>query len=127
MVRMLCGPALELHGCDVDDLAYPVFFDFAGLKSQNYPPLFVALRRRLFRPGNWKWRPRTRSRNDSESLKELYRIIRPGGHFVMTFLPNKYSYVEWLNRHLKESRTFETLFVGGGQAHVLASWISSHR
>jgi ubiquinone/menaquinone biosynthesis C-methylase UbiE len=39
--------------------------------------------------------------NDSESLKELYRIIRPGGYFIMTMLPNQYSYTEWLNRRLR--------------------------
>jgi ubiquinone/menaquinone biosynthesis C-methylase UbiE len=41
--------------------------------------------------------------NDSESLKELYRIIRPGGYFIMNFLPNKYSYTEWMNRRLRNS------------------------
>jgi SAM-dependent methyltransferase len=39
--------------------------------------------------------------NDSESLKELYRVIRPGGHLIVTFLPNRYSYTEWLNRTLR--------------------------
>ena len=101
MVRMLCGPALELHGCDVDDLAYPVFFDFAGLKfSKLTHPYLLPYADDSFDlvigSGVLEHVP-----NDSESLKELYRIIRPGGHFVMTFLPNKYSYVEWLNRHLK--------------------------
>jgi 2-polyprenyl-3-methyl-5-hydroxy-6-metoxy-1,4-benzoquinol methylase len=35
---------------------------------------------------------------DSESRKELYRVIRPDGYFVMTMLPNRYSYTEFLNR-----------------------------
>jgi SAM-dependent methyltransferase len=100
MVRMLCGPAIELHGCDVDDAAYRVFFDFAGLKySRLVHPYLLPYKDDSFDvvigSGVLEHVP-----NDSESLKELYRIIRPGGYFVMTMLPNKYSYTEWLNRRL---------------------------
>jgi SAM-dependent methyltransferase len=101
MIRMLCGPAVQLHGCDVDDVAYPVFFDFARLKySKLTHPYLLPYADDSFDlvigSGVLEHVP-----NDSESLKELYRVIRRGGHFVMTFLPNKYSYVEWLNRQLK--------------------------
>jgi len=100
MVRMLCGTATEVHGCDVDDAAYPVFFDFAGLKySKLAHPYALPYADNSFDvvigSGVLEHVP-----NDSESLKELYRIIRPEGYFVMTMLPNKYSYTEWLNRRL---------------------------
>jgi ubiquinone/menaquinone biosynthesis C-methylase UbiE len=36
--------------------------------------------------------------NDFESLKELYRIIKPDGHLMITFLPNELSYTESLNQ-----------------------------
>jgi ubiquinone/menaquinone biosynthesis C-methylase UbiE len=32
--------------------------------------------------------------NDSESITELYRVIKPGGVFIMTTLPNRFSYTE---------------------------------
>ena len=58
--------------------------------------------------------------NDSECLKELYRIIKPGGAFIMTTLPNRLSYTEWLNRRLH--RTHHLSLYGLKEAkHVLTS------
>jgi SAM-dependent methyltransferase len=100
MVRMLCGEAPELHGCDVDidETTYRIFFDFAGLKfSKLAHPYLLPYEDDSFDvvigSGVLEHVP-----NDSESLKELYRIIRPGGYFLMTMLPNRYSYTEWINR-----------------------------
>jgi len=100
MVRMLCGQPPELHGCDVDvdEKTYRIFFDFAGLKySRLAHPYVLPYKHDSFDvvigSGVLEHVP-----NDSESLKELYRIIRPGGYFVMTMLPNRYSYTEWINR-----------------------------
>jgi SAM-dependent methyltransferase len=100
MVRMLRGGDVELHGCDVDPPNYRVFFDFAGLKyTELKHPYQLPYEDNVFDvvigSGVLEHVP-----NDSESLKELYRIIRPGGAFLMTMLPNRYSYTEWLNRRL---------------------------
>ena len=35
--------------------------------------------------------------NDFESLKELYRVLENDGFFIITFLPNHYSYTEFIN------------------------------
>jgi len=91
---------MEIHGCDVDPLEYRSFFDFSGLKySQLTHPYRLPYEDDFFDAvigsGVLEHVP-----IDSESLKELYRIIRPRGHFIMTHLPNKYSYTEWLNRRL---------------------------
>jgi SAM-dependent methyltransferase len=101
LVRMLRGSDVELHGCDVDSGEYQAFFDFAGLKySQLSHPYLLPYESDSFDAvigsGVLEHVP-----NDSESLKELYRIIRPGGFFIMTMLPNEYSYTEWMNRRLK--------------------------
>jgi SAM-dependent methyltransferase len=101
LVRMLRGADVELHGCDVDAGEYHAFFDFAGLKYTllNHPYLLPYESNSfdvVIGSGVLEHVP-----NDSESLKELYRIIRPGGFFIMTMLPNEYSYTEWINRRLK--------------------------
>jgi len=100
MVRMLRGSDVELHGCDVDGGEYSVFFDFAKLRyAQLHHPYLLPYRDNSFDvvigSGVLEHVP-----NDSESLKELYRIIRPDGFFIMTMLPNRYSYTEWMNRRL---------------------------
>ena len=100
LVRMLRGPDVELHGCDIDQAEYPTFFEYAGLKyTQLTHPYSLPYETNTFDAvigsGVLEHVP-----NDSESLKELYRIIRPGGFFIMTMLPNKYSYTEWMNRRL---------------------------
>lgn len=101
LARMYLGGEVEIHGCDVGPGHFPAFFDFAKL---NYSQL----------THYWKLPYEDNQfdavigggvlehvANDSESLKELHRIIRPGGHFIMTMLPNHLSYTEWLNRTLR--------------------------
>ncbi len=38
--------------------------------------------------------------NDSQSLTELYRVLRPGGVLILACLPNRWSYTEALGRML---------------------------
>jgi len=100
LVRMLRGGDVELYGCDVDAADYRAFFDFAQLKySQLTHPYHLPYDDNVFDAvigsGVLEHVP-----IDSESLKELYRVVRPGGVFIMTMLPNRYSYTEWLNRRL---------------------------
>jgi SAM-dependent methyltransferase len=101
LVRMCCGDSVAIHGCDVDAGGYEVFYDFARLKyAQLRHPYQLPYGDSMFDvvigSGVLEHVP-----NDSESLKELYRVIRPGGYFVMTMLPNRFSYTEWLNRRLR--------------------------
>lgn len=101
LARMLLGRGVTLDGCDVDEGVYGIFFDFAGLQytrlSHPYSLPYADDRfDAVIGSGVLEHVP-----NDSESLKELYRITRPGGHLIVTMLPNRYSYTEWLNRTLK--------------------------
>jgi ubiquinone/menaquinone biosynthesis C-methylase UbiE len=100
LVRMLQGSEAELYGCDVDAADYKAFFDFARLSYARLThPYLLPYDDNSFDAvigsGVLEHVP-----NDSESLKELYRVIKPGGFFIMTMLPNKLSYTEWLNRRL---------------------------
>jgi SAM-dependent methyltransferase len=101
LVRILRGDGVQIEGCDVDAGGYQAFYDFAQLRyTQLTHPFQLPYANDQFDAviGGGVLE---HVANDSESLKELYRILRPGGHFVMTMLPNKYSYTEWLNRQLK--------------------------
>jgi SAM-dependent methyltransferase len=100
LVRMLRGNDVELHGCDVDPPQYRAFYDFAKLKYlQLTHPYRLPYDDNSFDAviggGVLEHVP-----IDSESLKELYRVVRSQGHLIVTMLPNKYSYTEWLNRVL---------------------------
>lgn len=39
--------------------------------------------------------------NETDSLLEIYRILKPGGFFFCFHFPNKYSWIEMLSRQLK--------------------------
>ncbi len=97
---MLLGSEVEIHGCDVVNCEYPEFFEFAQLKYLKLAhPYLLPYDSNSFDvvigSGVLEHVP-----NDSESLKELYRITKPGGFFLMTMLPNRCSYTEWLNRRM---------------------------
>ncbi len=98
---MLRGDAVDLYGCDVDAKDYQTFFDFADLKYTQLThahllPYDDNSFDAVIGSGVLEHVP-----NDSESLKELYRVLKPGGVFIMTMLPNWLSYTEWLNRMMK--------------------------
>lgn len=99
--RMRHGDALELYGCDiVPDCTYQTFYDFAGLH-------YTALRHPTLLPyedstfdvvtstGVLEHVP-----DDAGSIREVFRVLKPGGTFVITLLPNRYSYTESLQRRL---------------------------
>lgn len=100
LVRMLRGGEIEIDACDVDAAGYQVFFDFARLRyTELTHPYMLPYPDNSFDvvmgSGVIEHVP-----HDSASLQELYRVIRPGGHCVITMLPNKGSYTEFLNRTL---------------------------
>ncbi|ACI99547.1 class I SAM-dependent methyltransferase [Rhodospirillum centenum] len=100
LLRLYLGDEAELHGCDIDRGEFGVFHDFARL---NYRPLehtwllpyadasFDAV------VGSGALE---HAAHDGESLKELWRVLRPDGHLVITFLPNAWSWTEAVNQAL---------------------------
>lgn len=100
LIRARFGSRFTLDGCDVFDSApYPVFFEYAGLR---YQPLSDAVRLPypdgsfdgVIASGVLEHVPM-----DYESLKELYRVLKPGARLIVSYLPNAASVEEWRLRH----------------------------
>ena len=100
MVRMLRGEAPQLYGCDMRDEEWRAFFDFAHLQYTQLTHPYLLPYDDSFFDAVIGTATLEHVANDSQSLTELYRIIKPGGFFIMTTLPNRFSYTEWLNRAL---------------------------
>ncbi|UCD73884.1 MAG: methyltransferase domain-containing protein [Phycisphaerales bacterium] len=113
LLRRHFGNRVELHGCDVVDGRYEVFHDYAKLvykqlDSPHHLPYEDGEFNTVIGSGVLEHVP-----NDSESLKEIYRILRLGGHFIVTFLPNRTSWAEALNRALGRSHHRRRYSKGG--------------
>lgn len=98
LLRAHFGSRVELHGCDVVDGRYGVFHNYAGLKYErlDHPyrlPYEDGQFDTVIGSGVLEHVP-----NDGESLKEIYRVLRPGGHLIVTFLPNRGSWSEAVKR-----------------------------
>ncbi len=101
MVKMLRGDAVRIYGCDLHSEDFRVFYDFADLQyTQLTHPYLLPYESGAF-DAVIGTAVLEHVPNDSESLKELYRILKPGGLLIVTTLPNRYSYTEWLNRQLQ--------------------------
>ena len=102
LLRETFGESIDLHGCD---FAMPgrfrKFHEFARLdyrmlddpiqlpyESQTFDALVAAgaLEHAMM---------------DFESLKELHRVLKPGGRLIVTFLPNRLSLNEFVARRRK--------------------------
>lgn len=99
--RRRFGPSLELYGCDyIEGETYRPFHEYSGLKYVK-----VNHSSRLEHPdgffdvvtGNGVWE---HVLDETNSLLELHRVLRPGGLFMIACLPNRYSYTEALQRKL---------------------------
>ena len=98
LLRAHFAGRVELCGCDVVDGQYEVFHKYAGLEYArlDHPyrlPYEDDEFNTVIGSGVLEHVP-----NDSESLKEIHRILSPGGIFIVTFLPNRASWTEALSR-----------------------------
>jgi ubiquinone/menaquinone biosynthesis C-methylase UbiE len=101
MINSYLQKPVKIHGCDIRKGKYSIFSEKANLKytqlehyyklpyEDDYFDVVV---------GNGVLE---HAANDSESLKELYRIIKPDGYLIITFLPNSWSYTELASRVIK--------------------------
>lgn len=108
LVKMLRGDAVQLYGCDVHGDEYQAFYSFANLQYTQLAHPYLLPYDDNFFDAVIGTAALEHVPNDSESLNELYRVIKPGGVFVMTTLPNRFSYTEWLNRRLQRPHHLRT-------------------
>jgi SAM-dependent methyltransferase len=101
IIRMLCGNSVALHACDVQPDENPsAFFQFAQLEYRrlSHPyrlPYDDCFFDAVVGTATFEHVP-----NDARSLDELYRIVKPDGVLILTTLPNRWSYTEFLQRRL---------------------------
>ena len=100
--RTRLGDAVELHGTDVHPPdSFKPFHDFSGIRYQqvqhpyllDYPDASFDT---VTSTGVLEHVP-----DDLNSVREVCRVLKPGGYFVVTFLPNLYSYTEAVQRWRK--------------------------
>jgi ubiquinone/menaquinone biosynthesis C-methylase UbiE len=125
MVNSLLPEKVEIHGCDIRKGKYSIFSEKANLEysqlkhhyklpyEDNYFDVVI---------GNGVLE---HVANDSESIKELYRIIKPDGYLVITFLPNFWSYTEFISRMIKKMLLHKGFIsVNSGYHQVVPSLVS---
>jgi ubiquinone/menaquinone biosynthesis C-methylase UbiE len=99
MLREVFGDRVTIDGCDFLPAGrFPHFHDFAGLEYRQLQdvaalPYEANTFDTVISSGALE-----HAAMDYESLKELHRILKVGGHLIITFLPNRLSYSEFLTR-----------------------------
>jgi len=101
LYRLRFGPDIELHGCDVVEAdVYRPFFEFSGIHYSpvrhpyrlEYPSEFFDV---VTSNGVWE-----HVSDEENSLREIFRVLKEGGLFLVACLPNRFSYTEALQRKL---------------------------
>jgi SAM-dependent methyltransferase len=117
--RMRLRDRVELHGCDVcDPDDYRPFHAFSGLVYQRLHHHY------MLDYSDSSFDVVTSNgvlehvHDDVRSVAEVYRVLKPGGMFLVTCLPNRYSYTEALQR-LRRARAHDRLYTLKGASALL--------
>ncbi|MBL8299090.1 MAG: methyltransferase domain-containing protein [Rhodanobacteraceae bacterium] len=109
------GDRIDLHGCDVCDPSdYATFHERCGLHYRrlthpwrlDYPDAHFDA---VLGGGTLEHVP-----NDGASLGELWRVLRPGGALLITHLPNRSSWTEFVSRRLFPAQAHRRRYVWSG-------------
>jgi SAM-dependent methyltransferase len=120
LLRARFGEQFELHACDFRPPgSYPVFHDFADVA---FKPLHDVVK--LPYPGESfdvviGSGTLEHTALPHESLKRLYRVLRPDGLLVITYLPNRWSVQELVRRTLKRPGFHHRLYGLGETVRLL--------
>ncbi len=111
LLRARFGDRYQLHGCDFRPAGcFRAFHEYAGLTFAALSdvvrlPYPDAAFDAVIGSGTLE-----HTAMDYESLKELYRVLRPDGVLVVTYLPNRLSVQEWLRRTLRKPGAHHRLY-----------------
>lgn len=113
-------PRVQLFGCDIPGAGpYKTFHHYADLQ---FTPLADVVRLPF---DNEQFDAVIGSgtlehvAQDYESLKQLYRVLKPNGLLVITYLPNRLSVDEWHRRHILKREAHPRLYGLGEIRHLL--------
>ena len=119
LLRAWFADRLDLFSCDfIEQTRYRVFHDFARsshktLEDEIRLPFASNSFEAVIASGVLE-----HTAMDYESLKELHRVLKPGGALVITYLPNWLSFREWMRRALWR-RDFHRRLYGMGETKQL--------
>jgi len=99
MLREALGDAVTIDGCDFAASGqFKHFHAFAGLEYRQLDdPIRLPYQDQTF-DAVVSSGALEHAAMDYESLKELHRVTKEGGYLIITFLPNRLSYTEFLAR-----------------------------
>lgn len=111
---------VSLVGCDfLSPNHYPIFWSFSGIEFvQLNDPVKLPFHDSSFDCviGGGVLE---HTAMDYESLKEIYRILKPNGNLIITYLPNKYSYTEFFSREFMKRDFHRRLYTTSGISSML--------
>lgn len=120
LLRAAFGDAVTLHAADIDDSdRFAAFHTFARLSytrlDHHYRlPYPDAAFDAVVGSGTLE-----HVAMDYESLKEVWRVLKPGGRFVVTYLPNRWSYEECWKREVRKAGAHPRLYSRAEFRHML--------
>lgn len=102
LIREVLGESVKLYGCDFADPGiFKHFHEFAQIKySKLTNPILLPYKDQFFdsviASGVIE-----HTAMEHISLSELHRVIKENGHLIITFLPNRNSYTEFIARLIR--------------------------
>jgi len=122
LLRHWFGDAIDLHACDfVPEDTFRVFRDYAkAAYSRIFDPLTLPYPAGRFDAAVGSG-VLEHTAMEGEALKELYRILRPLGLLVVTYVPYAYSWAEWWQRNIRKRDFHRRVYTRRGLAALLKS------
>ncbi len=111
LLRAYCGDRFELHACDfAERQEHRVFHDFSRTKYRQLNdcvelPYLNEEFAAVIASGVLE-----HCAMDYESLKELYRVLKPEGVLIISYLPNWLSVREWIQRNINQKDFHRRLY-----------------